>query len=122
MVLSAFAEKSFPWQLAREDGAAAGNYQIPSACCIPKLTAAIASQQHSPIKIGLPPVRTSFTKSVFSQMAPIAMMMKNLDSSLNGWNAEAVTPAEVAAVVITEANTKKMIKKGNTFFREKPFS
>ena len=90
------------------------NYQIPNTCCIPRLTAAMASQQHRPIKIGLPPVRISFTKSVFSQWRH-SHDDKELGQFFEGVKYGAGTPAEVAAVVITEANTKKMIKKGNTF-------
>ena len=97
-------------------------YQMPMTCCMPRLTAAMAIQQHRPIRMGLPPVRTSLTRSVLRPMAPMAMMMKNLDSSLKGWNTEASTPAVVATVVMTEASTKNRMKKGNTFFREKVFS
>lgn len=95
---------------------------MANTCCIPRLTAAMAIQQHKPIKMGLPPVRTSLTMFVFSPMAPIAMMMKNLESSLKGWNTEDGTPTEVATVVIMDANTKNKMKNGNTFFRENVFS
>ena len=91
-------------------------------CCIPRLTQAIATQQHRPMKMGLPPVRISLTRSVFRPMAPMAMMIKNLDSSLKGWNRLDGAPAAVAAVVMTEASTKNRIKKGKTFFREKLLS
>ena len=44
----------------------------------------MAAQQHNPIKMGLPPVRTSLTRFVFRPMAPMAIMIKNLESSLKG--------------------------------------
>ena len=51
---------------------------------MPRLTTAIATQQHAPMRIGLPPVRTSLTMSVLKPIAAMAMMMKNLLSSLMG--------------------------------------
>ena len=39
---------------------------------------AMATQQQKPMKMGLPPVFTSFTMSVFRPMAAMAMTMKNL--------------------------------------------
>ena len=91
------------------------DYRIPSRFCIPRLTAAMAAQQHSPMKIAFPPVRIIFTRSVFSPMAAIAMMIKNLDSSFSGAKADASIPAATAAVVITEASRKNRMKNGNTF-------
>lgn len=97
-------------------------YQIPMTFCMPRLTAAMDTQQHRPMKMGLPPVRTSFTMSVFRPMAAIAIMMKNLLSSLNGENTLPGTPRAVEMVVISEASTKKSMKKGNTLRSEKQFS
>ena len=72
----------------------------------------MATQQQKPIRIGFPPVRTSFTILVFRPIAAIAMIMKNLESSLKGEKTEASTPRETDTVVITEASTKKRMKKG----------
>lgn len=58
------------------------------------------------MRMGLPPVRMSFTRSVFSPMAAMARMMKNLLSSLTGEKTEAGTPAPMARVVMTEAPIK----------------
>ena len=81
---------------------------------MPRLTAVMAAQQHKPIRMGLPPVLTSLIRSVLSPMAAMAMMMKNLDSSLKGAKAAASTPARDAPVVIREASMKNRRKKGNT--------
>ena len=86
---------------------------------MPRLTAVMAAQQHKPIRMGLPPVLTSLIRSVLSPMAAMAMMMKNLDSSLKGAKAAASTPARDAPVVIREASMKNSRKKGNTRRREK---
>lgn len=61
-----------------------GHHQIPSARCIRRLTPAMPIQQQSPNTIGLPPVLTNVTIFVFRPMAAIAMMIKNLLSSLSG--------------------------------------
>ena len=49
------------------------------------------------MKIGFPPVRTSFTRFVLNPIAAIAIIMKNLLSSLIG----AVTVAGSAKTVVT---------------------
>ena len=85
-------------------------YQIPSTRCIARLTHAMPTQQHSPIRIGLPPVRTSLTILVFRPIAAIAMTIKNLDSALNGEKAAAGMPAAVQTVVTTDASTKNRMK------------
>ena len=59
-------------------------YQIPNTCCIARLTTVIPIQQAIPIRIGLPPVFTSFTILVFRPIAAIAITIKNLDSSFSG--------------------------------------
>ena len=80
-------------------------------CCISRLTAVMPTQQQVPIKMGFPPVFTSFTRSVLSPMAAMARMIKNLESSLKGWKRWGLAPAMVAAVVMMEARTNKSIKK-----------
>ena len=52
-------------------------YQIPRRCCMPKLTAAMPTQQQAPMKMGLPPVRTSLTMFVLKPIAAMAMTIKN---------------------------------------------
>ena len=91
-------------------------YQIPRKCCIRRLTPAIPIQQQSPMKIGFPPVLTSFTRFVLNPMAAIAIIIKNLLSSLIG--AVTVTGRENTVVMI-EASTKNRIKNGKIFFRSK---
>lgn len=86
-------------------------YQIPSTTCIPRLTAAMATQQQNPIRMGLPPVFTSLTTLVFKPMAAMAIMMKNLLCCLKGLKKEASTPRETQKVVTTEASRKNKIKR-----------
>ena len=62
-------------------------------------------QQHRPMKMGFPPDFTSFTRSVFSPMAAMAITMKNLLRVLKGANVELGTPATLQTVVMTDANT-----------------
>ena len=72
------------------------------------------TQQQKPSRMGLPPVRTRCTMLVFRPMAAMAMMMKNLLSSLSG----AVTAAgSWNRVVTTDASTKNSTKNGKIFFR-----
>ena len=59
-------------------------YQIPRICCMNRLTPEMPSQQQSPIKIGLPPVFTNFTRLVLRPIAAIAIMIRNLLNSLIG--------------------------------------
>ena len=66
----------------------------------------IPTQQQAPMSMGLPPVRMSLTRSVFSPMADMARTMKNLLSSLMGAKTEAGIPAPMAMVVMTEAPMK----------------
>lgn len=79
-------------------------------------------QQQNPMTIGLPPVLTSLTMSVFRPIAAIASTIKNLLSSLIGENTLAFTPMETAIVVITDAATKYSIKKGKICFKLTFFS
>lgn len=72
----------------------------------------IPSQQLSPISIGFPPVLTSFTILVLIPIAAIAIIIKNLLSSLNGEKKEEGAPAAVAAVVMRDAAIKYRIKNG----------
>ena len=85
--------------------------------CKIKLTKVIPVQQLAPIKIGFPPVFTSFTKSVFKPMAAIAITIKNLLRFLNGAKKLVGTPYPTAIVVITEAPMKYKIKKGKILFK-----
>ena len=63
---------------------------------------------------------------VLNPIAPIAIIIKNLDKSLSGTNTSAGTPTAVAIVVIKLAPIKKRIKNGNTCFNDtlspSPFS
>ena len=83
------------------------------------LTHAIATQQQKPMKIGLPPVLTSFTILVFMPIAAIAITIKNLDSVLSGVNTPAGTPTVVHTVVMMDASTKYRINIGNARLSEK---
>ena len=74
------------------------------------------AQQLAPIRMGLPPVFTSFTMSVFRPMADIAITIKNLLSCLKGENTPEETPRLTATVVIRDAPIKYRIKKGKIFF------
>ena len=53
-------------------------YQMPSTCCMTRLTADMPIQQQNPIKIGFPPDFTSLTMLVFRPITAIAIMIKNL--------------------------------------------
>ena len=75
-------------------------------------------QQQAPRIIGLVPDLTNFTISVWSPIAAIARIMKNLLNSLNGTNTFASTPKFTASVVIIEAITKYKINIGNAFLSE----
>ena len=92
-------------------------YNMPSTCCMPRLTKEIQSQQQNPMRIGLPPDFTSLTISVLSPMAAIAMTMKNLDNVFKGANTVLLTPFMVQTVVMTDAKTKNRMKKGKIFFK-----
>ena len=87
---------------------------MPKRCCISKLTAAIPTQQHNPMKMGFPPVLTNLTISVLRPIAAIAMMMKNLLSSFKGL---VIVAVRLKTVVTTDARTKKRMKKGKIFFK-----
>lgn len=81
-----------------------------------RLTVVIPIQQLAPIRIGLPPVFTNFTISVFNPMAAIAMTMKNLLNSLKGLKKDVGIPKFTATVVIMDAAIKYRIKKGKMLF------
>ena len=68
-----------------------------------RLTAAMQIQQMRPMRMGLAPLLTSFTRSVFRPMAAMAMTMKNLLKAFRGAKAAASAPAATATVVMTEA-------------------
>ena len=84
-----------------------------------RLAKVMPAQQHTPIKMGLPPVLTSLTRSVLRPIAAMARMMKYLERALKGWNRAGSAPATVEAVVMMEARTKNRMKKGKIFFRSK---
>ena len=86
---------------------------------MPRLTSVIPAQQAAPMTIGFPPVRISFTMSLFKPIAAIAMTMKNFDRFLSGTNTSVLTPACTQTVVITEAKTKYRINTGNALRRLK---
>lgn len=83
--------------------------------CIIKVTTVIPVQQQNPINIGLTPDLISSMTLQLSPMAPIAMVIKNLLSSLRGTKVVADTPCDKAMVVITEASTKNKMKMGKDF-------
>ena len=58
--------------------------------------------------MGLPPLFTSLTMLVFSPMAPIAITIKNLLSSFNGW---VISAGSWNTVVTTEASTQRKARK-----------
>ena len=63
-------------------------------------------QQMRPMRMGLPPVFTSFTTSVFRPMAAMAMTMKNLLRVFRRREAAAASASGgTATVVMTEAST-----------------
>ena len=92
-------------------------HQIPRICCITRLTPDIPTQQQKPINIGFAPDFISLTILVFKPIAAIAIMIKNLLSSLSGEKKLFGTPRDTETVVITEARTKNKIKNGKIFLR-----
>lgn len=60
------------------------HYHSPITRCISRLTAVMPAQQQAPNSRGFPPLFTSLTTLLFSPIAAIAMMMKNLLSSFSG--------------------------------------
>ena len=96
-----------------------GPHQICMMCCMPRLTSVIPAQQAAPMTTGFPPVRISFTTSLFRPIAAIAMTMKNFDRFLSGTNTSVLTPARTQTVVITEARTKYRMNMGNALRRLK---
>ena len=91
-------------------------YQIFKILCIPRLTQAIPTQQQNPVKIGFPPVFTRLIIFVFNPIAAIAIIIKNLLSSLSGMVIEA---GSWKIVVTTDASTKNNTKYGKDFFKLK---
>lgn len=84
------------------------------------LTQDIPIQHTNPIRMGFPPVLTSFIIFVLKPMADIAITIKNLDTVLNGENTSGFIPAAEAIVVISDAPIKKRIKNGKTLLNLKP--
>ena len=64
------------------------------------------TQQEKPSNNGFPPDLINFTILLFSPIAAIARIIKNLLKSLIGAKNVAETPQPVAIVVITEARIK----------------
>lgn len=89
-------------------------YQIPSRCCIKRLTTEMPPQQQKPSRMGLAPVRISLMMLVFRPMAAIAMIIRNLLKFLRG---SVTAPGRLKTVVTTEASTKKRTKKGKILRR-----
>lgn len=81
-------------------------YQILRRCCNKRLTDVIPIQHENPSSMGLPPDFINFTILVFSPIAAIARMIKNLLRSLKGAKNDDDIPKDVAMVVIIEANKK----------------
>ena len=96
-------------------------YQIPSICCIIRLTAVIAIQHIPPRIMGLPPDLISFIRLLLSPIAVIAIIIQNLLRSFKGAKECEGTPALKATVVITDAIIKNIINIGNDLLRLKPF-
>ena len=69
-------------------------------------------QQQRPIRIGFPPVLINFTILVFSPIAPIAIVIKNLPASVRGFVALGLM---LNNVLIIEANKKNKTNHGKTF-------
>ena len=74
------------------------------------------TQQQAPSSRGLPPLFTSLTRLLFSPMAAMAMIMKNLLSSFRGRNTAPDTPRDVQRVVTTEAQMNHRMNRGKAFF------
>ena len=81
-------------------------YHIFIKFCNARVTAVIPIQQVNPIKIGFPPLFTSFTIFVLNPIAAIAIMIKNFETSFIGAKKSAETPKETAIVVIILAPIK----------------
>ena len=74
------------------------------------------TQQHNPVKIGLPPVLTSLTILVFKPIAAIAMIIRNL---LNSFSGAVTLVGSWKTVVTTEARIKNKTKYGSARLRLK---
>lgn len=86
--------------------------------CIISVIQIIPNQQNNPINKGLPELFISFTILVLNPIAPIAIIIKNLDISLNGLKNLMSIPNLTAIVVITLARIKNIINIGNEFFKD----
>ena len=94
------------------------HYQMFSICCINRLIKVIPHQQLKPKRIGLPPFFTSFTISVFSPIAAIARIMKNLLNSFTGSKKAVLTPRLTETVVMSDAIKKKIMKKEGAVLKD----
>ena len=97
-----------------------GLYHIPITCCITRLTTVITPQQQPPSSIGFPPDLISLTTLLFRPIAAMAIMIKNLLSSLRGLKISEGTPIPKQSVVIIEARTKNTMNIGNALLKLKP--
>ena len=82
------------------------SYKVPINACIPRLVRMMAIQQRAPRRMDLPLDLTMVIRLVLRPMALIAMIMRNLESSLRGVKKLLDTPREVRRVVKREAKIK----------------
>ena len=78
-------------------------YQIFIICCIIRLTIVIPHQHDAPTAMGFPPVLISCIILLFNPIAAIAIIIKNFDNSLSGWNTSALIPICTQMVVMIAA-------------------
>ena len=83
---------------------------------MPKDTNATAAQQHSPKKIGLPPLLIRLTRLVLSPIAAIAIVIRNLPKLTIGLLTAAGMPV---TVLMTAASRKNRINQGKILERRK---
>lgn len=81
-------------------------YKVPINACIPRLVRMMAIQQRAPRRMDLPLDLIIAIRLVLRPMAPMAMIMRNLDSCLRGVKKLLDTPREVRRVVKREAKIK----------------
>ena len=70
-------------------------YKVPINACIPRLVRMMAIQQRAPRRMDLPLDLIIAIRLVLRPMAPMAMIMRNLDSCLRGVKKLLDTPREV---------------------------
>lgn len=87
-------------------------HHICNICCIRRLTNAIHTQQQNPMIIGFPPFFINLTILVFSPIAHIAIVIKNLPASVKGF---VVLISRLNIVLIIVANRENKTNHGNIF-------